>query len=81
MQSLASHQGQILATQEAYFPMFLTPCAKAALHKSPSLKKIINTLPPSGRVLNLFFGLWNANDTESFVSMAQRQRMAFPRAD
>ncbi|MFT5241925.1 MAG: hypothetical protein ACI9X0_002914, partial [Kiritimatiellia bacterium] len=29
--------------KEAYFLMFLTPCAKAALHKFPSLKKIIHT--------------------------------------
>ena len=41
--------------------MFLTPCAKAALHKLPSLKKIIHTLPFRGRVLNLFFGLWDAS--------------------
>jgi hypothetical protein len=41
--------------------MFLTPCAQAALHKCSSLKKIINTLPLGGRVLNLFFGLWDAS--------------------
>jgi hypothetical protein len=28
--------------------MFLTPCTKAALHKFPSLKKIIHTLPLRG---------------------------------
>ena len=37
-----------MGTKEGYFLMFLTPCAKAALHKFPSLKKIIHTLPLRG---------------------------------
>ena len=37
-----------MGTKEGYFLMFLTPCTKAALHKFPSLKKIIHTLPLRG---------------------------------